>query len=113
MTRETEYEKFEKELREFGDSYKKAVEERDAALKMIKQLADALDAPEWQHVWTLLNAFASGKTQNQFARVEPIAVLGDTYQGCAMIYERGRKALKELNESGLLPEEKADEAEVH
>jgi hypothetical protein len=113
MARETEYQKFEKELREFGAMYKTAIAERDAAIKMVTLLAEALNAPEWQHIWKLLNAFASGETQNQFARVEPIAVLADTYQGCAMIYERGRAALKALSESGLIPEEKTREDHDH
>jgi hypothetical protein len=112
MERVTEYQKFEQELRAFGEKHKKIVEERDAAIKMVTLLAEALNAPEWVSIWTLLNAFASGKTQRLYARVEPITVLAETYQGCAIIYERGRAALKELSESGLIPEEKDEDQDT-
>ena len=50
-------------------------------------------APEWEHLWTLLNGFASGKIQQQFARAEPLAVLAEVYQALAVIDAKRRAAL--------------------
>lgn len=56
-------------------------------------LLEACDAPEWEHLWKVLNRYASGESQNQWSRVEPIAVLGELYQGLAIIYERNKTAI--------------------
>lgn len=108
MARTTEYQKLEAEIRDFADAFKTAVVERDAAIEQLKLLRRALDAPEWRQVWELLNAFASGETQKQWSRVEPTAVLAETYQGCAIIYGRAQQALKALKVAGLLSEEEEE-----
>lgn len=56
------------------------------------------DGPEWQALWTFFNAFASGKTQEQWSRVEPLAALGHIYQGLAVIYTKQKEAIAEAKE---------------
>ena len=110
MPRETEYDKFEQDLLALIERTKAAEKERDELRELVKKCAEALDAPEWPSIWSLLNAFASGKTQRQFARVEPITVLAETYQGCAIIHERAQQLVKELRERGYVEVPKQEES---
>lgn len=57
------------------------------------------DQPEEKWVWQLLNAFASGETQKQWSRVEPLAVLCEVYQGFAAARARRQEALRKLKAS--------------
>lgn len=57
------------------------------------ELVEVLNHPNWNRVWTLLNAFASGETQNSFQRVEPIGVLGEVYFLLAEIDADRREAI--------------------
>ncbi len=66
----------------------KCASDRNAEL-----LREALNHPNWPQVWGLLNAFASGKTQAQFARVEPLAVLSEIYLMLAQIHTDQKKAV--------------------
>lgn len=113
MERETEYQKLQQDICKLIADASEAEKSKTTALKMLALLAEALNAPEWQYLWQLMNDFASGKTQQQFARVEPMAVLAEVYQGCAMIHSRAQAALKALSESGLLPKEEASEDQDH
>lgn len=65
-------------------------------IDVIEKLKKSIDDPQWRLIWELMNAFASGKTQKQWSRVEPLAVLGDIYQQMAIIYTDQQKLLKEL-----------------
>ncbi len=50
-------------------------------------------SPEWAMIWQLLNAFAKGDTQRQYARAEPLAVLGEVYQMLAIVDVKRRAAI--------------------
>lgn len=109
MARETEYQKLEQSIYDLI-SRVETVEAENAKMRTVLiACAEALNASEWSYLWQLMNDFVSGKTQQQFARVEPMAVLAEVYQGCAMIYSREQAALKVLSESGLLPKEETSE----
>ena len=51
---------------------------------------------EWESLWKFFNWFASGKSQEQWSRVDPQAVLGDLYVRLAIIYEKQKQALQEI-----------------
>ncbi len=81
-------------VNQVGGPTKKEAKANCALLAAAPDLYEACKSEqEWTHIWQLLNAFASGKTQDQFARVEPLAVLGDVYQGLAIIFQRQKAAI--------------------
>lgn len=48
---------------------------------------------DWDDLWQFFNWFASGKSQDQWSRTEPLAILGELYQRLAVIDCRRRAAL--------------------
>lgn len=50
-------------------------------------------SPNWEKIWGLMNAFASGQTQKQHARVEPLAVLSEVYLLLAQIEQERKQAI--------------------
>lgn len=63
----------------------------------LTQMRDALQQ-DWDELWRFFNWFASGESQKDFKRNEPLAVLGDLYQRLAVIDGRRRAALDKLTE---------------
>lgn len=53
---------------------------------------------EMEAIWRLLNAFASGKTQEQWARVEPLTVLTEVYQNLAIYWTGIQAAIAQVEE---------------
>lgn len=58
-------------------------------------MRDALTT-DWDELWTFFNWFASGESQGQYARAEPLAVLGEVYQRLAIIDARRRAAIASI-----------------
>ena len=66
----------------------------DALVEEIIKVLD--DQPEETSAWQLMNDFASGKTQGQWSRVEPLAVLGEVYYRFAIARQTRQAKLKAL-----------------
>lgn len=60
---------------------------------------DVLKHDNWARIWTLMNYFASGESQNQHARVEPIAVLGEVYFMLAQIDQQRQQVLEQCQQT--------------
>ena len=56
-------------------------------------LLAACEDEGWPDLWYRLNAYASGKTQDQQTRVDPGSMLADVYQRLAVIDARRRAAI--------------------
>lgn len=61
--------------------------------KIALALLDACKAQEWSELWKFFNWFASGESQNQYPRAEPMAILGELYQRLAIIDGIRRSAI--------------------
>jgi hypothetical protein len=60
----------------------------------VHQAIKVCQHPNWEKIWTLMNYFASGESQGQWSRVEPIAVLSEVYFMLAQIDSARKKVLE-------------------
>ncbi len=60
--------------------------------EQLDALVQSTSTRAWHPIWELLNAFASGETQSQWSRVEPIAVLGEVYRMLAHLSQQQQAA---------------------
>jgi len=62
-----------------------------------QELLEVCESEEWSALWTFLNTYASGKTQEQHARMDPSLVLAEVYLRLANIDVQRRAALELAN----------------
>lgn len=57
-------------------------------------MRDTLKHPSLARAFQIMNWFASGKSQEQYQRAEPLAILAEVYQLLAIFHTEAQKALK-------------------
>ena len=89
-------EEHETTIRALSRSDVERFKENNALNAKLGRLRGALDcANEWNSIWRVMNAYASGDMMELSGGCDPHAILGHVYQGMAIIYQRRNAALKE------------------